>query len=181
MAVGSGDLGMGALACVLGPTLHKEAGRMDAAPASVGSPTAGFTAVRCAGAAKAANVTPGALANRDSNAIAAARRMVENRLSAEGASSEVANNKLTFFDRGVEAAKEAAVAEQAVYGQRSEHLPSAKGGEEIRAHRALDDLWRFSKNLGPSEMGIESQALVWIIGTHRFTAIDDVPAPQKAW
>jgi hypothetical protein len=171
---------MGTLACLLGPALHKEAGRMDEAPASGASPAPGFTPASCAAAAKAANVKPGAVANREPNAIDAVRRAFESRLSAEGLSSEVANNKLAFFDKGVEAAKEAAVADQAVYAHRAERAVSANDADAIRAHRAVDELDKLGKNLGPSALGIESQALVWIIATHRFMAIHEVPASQKS-
>jgi hypothetical protein len=177
---GSNDVVMGTLACLLGPALHKEAGRMDEASASGASPAPGFTPASCAAAAKAADVKPGALANREPNAIDAARRALESRLSAEGPSSEVAGNKLAFFDKGVEAAKEAAVADQVVYGHRTERAVSASDADAIRAHRALDELDRFGKNLGASAMGIEAQALGWIIAAHRFMAIGEVPASKKS-
>jgi hypothetical protein len=54
------------------------------------------------------------------------------------------------------------------------------GGDEIRAHRALGDLYQFGRSQGTTDTGAAAQALAWIIAVDRFDSVRDVPVQQKA-
>jgi hypothetical protein len=169
----------------------------------------GSAAEQCVTVAQSANVMPTSLAMGDATAIDSVRRTLDSRLSAEGASPDVSNNTLAFFDKGVAAAKEARIATESIYsgssrgtgggpsssGTSSGHghsgsstsKPDSKqssssrpGAEEIRAHRALGDLYQFGRNLGATENGTAAQALSWIIAVDRFEAVNDLPTQYKA-
>ena len=62
---------------------------------------------------KKPNVQPTAVYKAEPAAIDSVRRVIDSRLSGEGVSSDVSNNTLAFFDKGVAAAKEARSAEEA--------------------------------------------------------------------
>jgi hypothetical protein len=165
----------------------------------------GSAAEQCVSVAQAANVMPTALAMGDASAVDTVRRMLDSRLSVEGASQDVSNNTLAFFDKGVAAAKEARTATESIYGRggvgggpsssgsSSGHSPSGSGSsstskqsasrpgaDEIRAHRALGDLYQFGRNLGATETGTAAQALAWVIAVDRFEAVTDLPTQQKS-
>jgi hypothetical protein len=154
--------------------------------------------------AKAANVPPTALYKGDPAALDSVRKMMDARLSAEGASSDAANNSLGLYDKGVAAAKEARTAHDtlelsaeaaqsmrtragSVGGPKSgaPHGPppaSFSGGtaDQIRAHTALSDLYQYGRNLGATEGGTQAQALAWVIGANRFMDVNRVPPQAKS-
>jgi hypothetical protein len=170
--------------------------------------------------AQTANTQPIAVALGDATAIATVRRMLEARLSAEGASQDAANNTLSFFDKGVAASKEAQAADKAAHGggptsqgqtspssqgvgggprstgsgtssghggtghgtskDTSKQGASMRGSDEIRAHRALGDLYQFGKSQGSTDTGAAAQAVAWIIAVNRFDDVSDLPTQQKA-
>jgi hypothetical protein len=152
--------------------------------------------------AKGANVSPAALYTGDPTAIETVRKALDSRLSAEGASSDAANNSLAFYDKGVAAAKEARSAHDALV-QVAQTLQSArtrsgspKSGssahpagqgamagtmaDQMRAHTALSDLYQYGRNLGATESGTQAQALAWVIGANRFMEVNQVPPPAKS-
>jgi hypothetical protein len=108
-------------------------------------------------AAEAGRVSLNSLANGDARAIDAIRRALEVSLVEDRATSEESNDMLTFFDRGVAAAKEAR--------------------RDARAHHELAKLYDFGRKLGTTETAIEAQSLAWIIGVERFLTIENLP-PQ---
>jgi hypothetical protein len=173
-----------------------------------GSTMSGSSAEACVTIAQATNVMPTALALGDASAIDTVRKQLDGRLTAEGATPDVSSNTLAFFDKGVAAAKEARTADDAIYGgmsprgvgggpssgsshghggtgsskpDTSKQSSSARAGsDEIRAHRALGDLYQFGRNLGTTQTGSEAQALAWIIAIDRFETVTDLPVQQKA-
>jgi hypothetical protein len=155
--------------------------------------------------AKAVNVSPGALYNGEPTAIETVRKAVDTRLSAEGASSDAANNALGFFDKGAAASKEArsahdalalsATAAQAMRAHGGSRAapksgsaghpagPAAISGQtadQIRAHTALSDLNQYGRGLGATELGTQAQALAWVIGANRFMDVNQVPPQAKS-
>jgi hypothetical protein len=158
-----------------------------------------------------AKVSPTSIYNGEPAAVDAVRKALESRLSAEGASSDVSNNTLAFYDKGVAAAKEARAAQDAlpphgattapaVGGGPSTGKTSAHGGQgsstgrgqagsyaalgqkadQIRAHRAVGDLYQFGRTLGATPTGTEAQALAWIIAANRFMTVNDLPPQLKS-
>jgi hypothetical protein len=152
--------------------------------------------------AKAANVSPMALYNGDPAAVDGVRKALDSRLSAEGASSDAANNSLAFYDKGVAAAKEARTAhstlgalESAAETMRTRAGSAGPKGtrgaggqmqvagptaDQIRAHTALTDLYQYGRTQGATEIGTQAQSLAWVIGANRFMEVNDVPPPVKS-
>jgi hypothetical protein len=175
----------------------------------------------CAGVAQATNVMPMALVMGDTTALDQVRRTLDTRLSAEGASPDMSNNTLAFFDKGIAAAREARIGQAALHGYGpssrsstsqssgavgggpsstgstsgtpksgttqgttkttpSKQAATRPGAEEIRAHRALGDLYQFGRNLGATQTGTEAQAVAWIIAVDRFEGVSELPTQQKS-
>jgi hypothetical protein len=215
-STGQGSTGQGSMG--QGSTGQGSTGQGSMGQGSMGQGGQGYTAgqpgsaaEQCVTVAQAANVMPTALAMGDASAVDSVRRTLDSRLSVEGASPDVSNNTLAFFDKGVAAAKEARTATESIYsgpssrgvgggpsssgstsahghGSSSSNKPDSKqsssssrpGADEIRAHRALGDLYQFGRNLGATETGTAAQALAWIIAVDRFEAVNDLPTQQKA-
>jgi hypothetical protein len=220
----SNDLMVGTISCILGPVMmhshqmgstgmhggQQQGESMGGGPSGGGSdmPTGGAmigpNSDRCMTTAKAANVPPAALYKADPQALDSVRKAMDSRLSAEGASSDAANNSLTLYDKGVAAAKEArtshdtlelaASAAQAMRtkagsanapksGAHHGPPPAAIGdqtADQIRAHTALSDLYQYGRNLGATESGTQAQALAWVIGANRFMEVSSVPPQAKS-
>jgi hypothetical protein len=213
---------VGTISCILGPVMvhsnqmgsagmHGSQGdSMGGGSSGAGSdmPTGGAmigpNSDRCMTTAKAANVPPAALYKGDPQALDSVRKTIDARLSAEGASSDAANNSLTLYDKGVLAAKEArashdtleltASAAQAMRSRAGSANapksgaphgppPAAIAGptaDQIRAHSALSDLYQYGRSLGATESGTQAQALAWVIGANRFMAVSSVPPQAKS-
>jgi hypothetical protein len=73
---------------------------------------------RCAATAQAAGVASTALSRGDSSATNEVRRLVQSRLSSEQTSTDVSDNTLALFDKGVAALNESKMAHQAL-GERA--------------------------------------------------------------
>jgi hypothetical protein len=225
---------VGTIACVLGPVMmhpgamgggpsgmhgtHGESGGGSMGGGSMGGGSmgggssdmpssgsmAGPNSDKCQTTAKAANVQPAALYKGDPAALDSVRKAIDSRLSAEGASSDAANNSLALYDKGVAAAKEARTAHdtleltaQAAQQMRTragsagapksgaQHGPAPAGiagqtADQIRAHAALSDLYQYGRSLGATESGTQAQALAWVIGANRFMDVSMVPPPAKS-
>jgi hypothetical protein len=210
----SNDLVMGSLSCMLGPVMHTsqmgssgmQGESMGAGSSDMSSGSApGPSSDRCTTTAKAANVSPAALYSGEPTAIETVRKAIDTRLSAEGASSDAANNTLAFYDKGVSAAKEARSAHDALalvgaaqqamrtHGGSAGGPKAGSGGhaagqgamasqtaDQIRAHTALSDLYQYGRNLGATEGGTQAQALAWVIGANRFMGVSEVPPQAKS-
>jgi hypothetical protein len=178
--IDANDIVMGTFACLLGPITFEDGVHASMGSASGSSPY-GFTPIRCMLAGLAANVSPDSLVSGDSRATQAVRRALESSLAPRGISSDVSRARLAFFDKGVSAAREARFAYDALVGQDIDPA-SASGQEadEVRAHRELESLHQFGRNLGATKTGSEAQALAWIIAVDRFIVVKDVPARHKS-
>jgi hypothetical protein len=207
-SMGQGSMGQGSTG--QGSTGQGTTGQGTTGQGSTGgsSGSSGSAAEACVAIGQATNVMPTALVLGDSSAIDTVRRNLENRLTAEGATPDVSSNTLALFDKGVAAAKEARIADEALYGGTSPRgvgggpssgsshghgtsgatkpegsKPSTAarpGADEIKAHRALGDLYQFGRNLGTTETGTQAQALAWIIAVDRFQTVVDLPPQQKS-
>ncbi len=214
-SMGQGSTGQGSMG--QGSTGQGSMGQGSTGQGSMGQGSMSSPAEACVTVAQATNVMPTSLAMGDSSAIDTVLRTLDSRLTAEGASPDVSNNTLAFFDKGVAAAKEARMADEALYGGSPHgvgggpssgsssstthgHATSGSSGtsssgtskpststtaqrpgaDEIRAHRALGDLYQFGRNLGTTETGTQAQALAWIIAVERFEAVNELPAQQKS-
>src|SRR5262249_25191084 len=138
---------------------------------------------KCMTTAKAVNVSPAALYAGDPTAMESVRKAIDARLSAEGASSDAANNTLAFYDKGLAATKEARSAHDAMVltataaqamrsrggsagaapkpgatGYRAPTVMSAQTADQIRAHAALSDLYQYGRSQGATEHGTQAQA-----------------------
>ena len=165
--VNTHDLVIATVHCVLAPSLSDASSHGHGAGTS-SSDTA--PTERCEYVARAVNLDPSTIASGDPATIATVRKVVERRLATDSASPEATNHALALFDKGVAAAKEARVAENA----------QSTGGDQFRAHSALGDLYKFGQSQGTSPIGTEAQALAWIIATDRFLDVESLPADQKA-
>jgi hypothetical protein len=207
-SMGQGSMGQGSTG--QGSTGQGSMGQGSTGQGSMGqgsmggsSGTAGSAAEACVTVAQATNVMPTSLALGDASAVDSVRRTLDSRLTAEGSTPDVSNNTLAFFDKGVAAIKEARTADESIYGGTSsrgvgggpssgrssgsskpdaskQSSSSRPGADEIRAHRALGDLYQFGRNLGTTETGTAAQALAWIVGVDRFMTARDLPTNQKA-
>ncbi|HKQ69545.1 MAG TPA: hypothetical protein VJT73_09405 [Polyangiaceae bacterium] len=224
MQLSSQELMMGSVTCVLGPVLYhgpkSETARGggpqlgsdgSAQPSGAASPGTSATggglgpvAEKCMKTAQAVNVTPSAIYNAEPTALDAVRKAVDARLSAEGASTDAADNALGFYDKGIAAAKEARTATDTLVQQANAMTPPARTGssssrggrkagpplpsagaaalgEQLRSHRALGELYQFGRNQGTTEIGTEAQTLAWVIGANRFALVDELPVAMKPY
>jgi hypothetical protein len=211
-SMGQGSTGQGSMG--QGSTGQGSMGQGSTGQGSMGQGSSGGTsgaggsaAEACVTVAQATNVMPTSLAMGDPSAVDSVRRALDSRMSVEGATPDVSNNTLAFFDKGTAAIKEARKADESIYGgmssqgvgggpssghgssgssstskpDASKHATTARpGADEIRAHRALGELYQFGRNLGTTETGTQAQALAWIIAVDRFQTARDLPTQQKA-
>ncbi len=165
----------GTLACVLDPVLRESVGATDRAGSTARASTLGLglTPERCQVVAETAKVPVDSLARGDPSAVLAVRRVLESKLSTEGASPRTSNDTMAFFDKGVDAAREARRAYQALF-----ELTNAQ--DDIQASQHLAALHQFGRDLGATDIGTEAQTLAWIVGVHRFMWTKNVPVEQRS-
>jgi hypothetical protein len=165
--VNSHQLVVATIDCVVGPSLSNES---SSSTSGAGSSRADSTPARCDYVARAVNADSASISRGDPAAIVSVRKAVERRLSTEKASSDTSINSLALFDKGVAAAKEARAAQDAL----------SSGDDRVRAHTALDDLYRFGRMHDSTPVAAEAQAIAWVIATDRFLDVASLPTAQKS-
>jgi hypothetical protein len=165
--VNSHQLVVATIDCVVGPSLTNES---SSSTSAAGASRADSTPARCDYVARAVNADPASISSGDPASIAAVRKAVERRLSTEGASSDTMIKSLALFDKGVAAAKEARAAQDAL----------SSGDDRVRAHSALDDIYKFGRMHDATPAAAEAQAIAWVIATDRFLDVASLPTAQKS-
>jgi hypothetical protein len=163
------ELVFSTLACALGPTIWDRAGES--------SSEYGANGPACLTMSHAVLVAPDALYALDPATVDSVRAFLGRRLAAEASSAEVASNTLALFDRGVEAAREAKAAREAIINRR-QGVTSADP-RWMAAHGHLDALVRLSTTLVPTSLRSGGLALAWLIAANRFLGMQGLPEEEK--
>jgi hypothetical protein len=160
---------------VLDPVLRESVGATDRAGSTARAFTLGLglTPERCQAVAEAAKVPADSLALGDESAVLAVRRVLERELSTERVSPRTAMDTMGFFHTGVDAAREARRAYEALFER-------ANAEDDVHASQDLAALHQFGRDLGATDVGTEAQTLAWIIGVHRFMWTKNVPVEQRS-
>jgi hypothetical protein len=138
------------LACALGPIVADE-------PREIGQankPTAlGPGGSACQSAATTVNVPASKFYSLEDVEVHRMREAIAGRCAVQGVSGEERDRSLAFFDRGIDAAREARALQDAWRGG---HKPDA-------ASPHLYELYELAEHLGTSELANEARAYAWTI------------------